>query len=238
MRLSFDEFAALTGLHRSLLVAIPHPDDETLGCGGVLSLAAQRGIRVKPILITDGGASHPGSQDWPRTRVAARRRDEFLQALDVLGITTDPTFLDLPDAATGALGAGAIARAIEVLLEAFRTESPDVVLTTWRREPHCDHRFAFELVRNAISLADSRPTLAEYMVWTPITGSPADQPAPEETSSVFVDVSTTLATKRHALRCHASQLGELISDDPQGFCLTKNHIASMVGPYERFEIAR
>ena len=36
----------------NILVIAPHPDDDVIGCGGVL--AANRGKRIKIIFITDG----------------------------------------------------------------------------------------------------------------------------------------------------------------------------------------
>lgn len=238
MRASFDEFARRIGLRTSLLVAIPHPDDETLGCGGLLCLATAQGIDVTTILVTDGGASHPGSKEWPRSRLVMQRKAELRRALEALGISAHPICLDLPDAATANLSAGETNAAAQAFSDVVRAVRPDVVLTTWRREPHCDHRFTFELARAAVSSANFRIALVEYMVWTPLSGETADHPSAEETSTLYLDVSAALPLKRAALQCHESQLGGLVVDDPRGFRLTGDHVASMVGQYERFEVAR
>ena len=50
----------LTRCHEMIVVA-PHPDDEVLGVGGLMSTAAAAGIRVSVVAVTDGGGSHPGS---------------------------------------------------------------------------------------------------------------------------------------------------------------------------------
>ena len=39
---------------RSVLVLAPHPDDETIGCGGCAALYAQAGIPVRALVMTDG----------------------------------------------------------------------------------------------------------------------------------------------------------------------------------------
>lgn len=71
---------------RKALVVAPHPDDESLGCGGLLAMLAQRDCEVAVIFVTDGGASHPHSVSWSRTRLASKRQDEANAALLELGL--------------------------------------------------------------------------------------------------------------------------------------------------------
>lgn len=39
-----------------MLVLAPHPDDETLGCGGLLARAADQGLRPRVAFLTNGAA--------------------------------------------------------------------------------------------------------------------------------------------------------------------------------------
>ena len=39
-----------------LVVVSPHPDDEVLACGGLMALAAQAGVAITVISVTDGEA--------------------------------------------------------------------------------------------------------------------------------------------------------------------------------------
>jgi LmbE family N-acetylglucosaminyl deacetylase len=73
---------------RNVLVVVPHPDDESLGCGGLIASLAVTGRLFHTVFVTDGGASHPGSREWPRHRVAAQREKEAAAALAHLGIGT------------------------------------------------------------------------------------------------------------------------------------------------------
>ena len=84
---------------RKVLVVAPHPDDETLGCGGLISLLAQNGSAFYIVFVTDGSASHRNSRAWPPARLAAQREQEARNALACLGIPNAALlFLRLPDA--------------------------------------------------------------------------------------------------------------------------------------------
>lgn len=230
--LNFSQFAQRIGLRRKLLVFVPHPDDETVGCGGLINLARRADIDVDVIVTTDGGASHPATTDWPRARLVKTRRQELKAALQILGCETQPLFLDLPDAETERVDATKVQVAHSLASKFAASIAPDVVLTTWRREPHCDHRFTASLAQRVC--CSLRLKLLEYMVWTPVTGEPEDMPLARETTSLLLDVSSAASTKECAIRCHRSQLGKLRKD---GFDLTP-HLAEMMLSYERYECAR
>lgn len=54
-----------------LVVLAAHPDDETLGCGGLLADAARAGADITVLLATDGEASHPHSRTHRPPQLAA-----------------------------------------------------------------------------------------------------------------------------------------------------------------------
>ena len=69
-----------------LLVLAPHPDDEVIGCGGLVALHLREGRRVRVVVATDGGeAGEP-----------AERQRESRAALASLG-NAEIEFLNLPD---------------------------------------------------------------------------------------------------------------------------------------------
>ena len=79
------------------LVLAAHPDDETLGAGGLLARLHALGAEVEVLLCTAGEASHPGSATVSREELTARRLAEFAAALDHLGLNGRWRYLGLPD---------------------------------------------------------------------------------------------------------------------------------------------
>ncbi|WP_164662932.1 PIG-L family deacetylase, partial [Pseudomonas viridiflava] len=71
------------------VIIAPHPDDEVLGCGGLMRQLAQLERTLLLISVTDGTASHPGSPLWPVQRLSSTRPQESAEALERLEIPRD-----------------------------------------------------------------------------------------------------------------------------------------------------
>jgi LmbE family N-acetylglucosaminyl deacetylase len=219
----------------SAVVIAPHPDDESLGCGGLISLLAAAGTSFHTIFVTDGGASHLNSVSWPRSRVTAQREQEAAAALARLGISRHPrTFLRLRDGETPGLSAVARGAALSRLAEIFRSFRPDLVFMPWRRDPHCDHRESWRLAKTAIAITMNNPRTFEYAIWLDELGRPEDFPKPDEAERVVFDITSAVRAKRAAISAHQSQTTNLIGDDPTGFRLTTATINRLSGPYEAY----
>lgn len=90
-----------------LLILAPHPDDEVLGCGGVIAEAASRGLPVEIVFLTNGDDNEASFMRYKRHPVleaaAARamgevRRREALEADGTLGVSSASlVFLGYPD---------------------------------------------------------------------------------------------------------------------------------------------
>ena len=97
-RLPVADLDTLTG-GTGLVIVAPHPDDESLGCGGVMAAASARGQAVAVVIVSDGCGSHTHSALYPPDRLRALREAETLEAVAALGVPAEGvTFLRLPDA--------------------------------------------------------------------------------------------------------------------------------------------
>ncbi len=218
-----------------ILVVAPHPDDESLGCGGLIAQACAAGQPVTVLVLTDGTKSHPNSLAYPAARLRRLREAESRQAGRVLGLdSAGIAFLGLPDSHAPRTGEAAT-RAAQAIAERARAFGAKVIFTTWRHDPHADHLTASILTRQAADLLGL--ALYEYPVWgwtlPPRRLLRAGLPA-----GFRLDVSAQMAAKRRAIACHRSQLGLVIDDDPEGFTLQPEFVERFTGTYETFIAVR
>ncbi len=107
LEVSLPDFPELTPNDRLLVIA-PHPDDESLCCGGLLARAARRGIAAKVAFITNGDGSRTGqifktlreplARDNDLFSIAQHRQIEAIRALQSLGLgESDAAFFGFPD---------------------------------------------------------------------------------------------------------------------------------------------
>ncbi len=220
---------------RRILVVAPHPDDETLGCGGLIAAAVARGSRVHTLFVTDGGASHPPSPAWPRPRLAMAREREAEEALRLLGAGEQPrTFLRLPDAAMPATGSEEWTSARDRIADLIREFDPDLVVLPWRRDPHCDHRDSHTLVCEGLRAAGCAAPCLEYAIWLEKFGAPEDFPRDGEVEVVSLSIATQRSKKIEALMAHSTQLGAIEAEAPGGFVLDPETQARLTGPVESY----
>jgi LmbE family N-acetylglucosaminyl deacetylase len=213
-----------------ILVVAPHPDDETLGCGGLIALACAARLPVEVVLATDGAASHPGSIAFPPQRLATVRLEEMRTALTTLGLGADCLHsLGLRDGTVGRDSAGA-RRAVERLTEYARKRRVKVICTTWRHDPHSDHQAVFRICKAAAARSSAR--LLAYPTWGWLL--PPDQWifAPR-VRGFRLDVETVLPVKLAAIKAHQTQNG-MITDTPNGFVLPEDLLRKTCSRHEAY----
>jgi LmbE family N-acetylglucosaminyl deacetylase len=217
---------------RPFVVLSPHPDDESLGMGGLIALARRQAQDVALVTLTDGGASHPRSTLYPRERLIATRRQELEDAAQILGLLPERlVHFGLPDAeapTSGPLFESAVIAVIDVV-DRLQAES---LFVTWGRDPHCDHEAA-ALVAAEVQRRRPLRRLWAYPIWgwhLPGTAR-IRAPAPRARR---IAIDEVLTVKRAAVAAHVSQMTDLIADDPTGFRFTEATLAPFLGAFEYF----
>jgi N-acetylglucosamine malate deacetylase 1 len=172
-----------------VLAFSPHPDDAEIGCGGALALAAQGGLRVGVVDLTDGERATRGS---PEHRAA-----EKSEATRVLGLG-ERIRLGLPD---GELGRSR--RAVELVVEVLRDSSPHTVLAPNDVDRHPDHEAAARLVRQGcfeagVGSVSGAPVHRPARQFSYMTHSPFDP-------SFVLDISDVWEQKQAAIASYRSQ---------------------------------
>jgi LmbE family N-acetylglucosaminyl deacetylase len=182
----------------SVVVVAAHPDDEVLGVGGVLAMAAAAGARIRLVAATDGEASHPGLDQAAAASLAECRAAETLTALGELGAPVEIVRLKMPDTGVARRAAELRDRLAE-LVAGFR-----VCLAPWDGDLHADHEAAGRAAAAACAAAGVE--LRSYPIWTWHWAHPGDSRVPWD-RAVRVPLSREVAQrKRIAIDCFTSQL--------------------------------
>lgn len=116
-----------------VVVVSPHPDDETLGSGGIIAAAARRGLGVAVLSVTDGEAAF-GDRGDPQG-LASLRRSEVSAALAAL-VGDRPAEHRFACVADGAVAA-AVDELTELLAAILRPS--DLVIAPLPDDGHPDH---------------------------------------------------------------------------------------------------
>jgi LmbE family N-acetylglucosaminyl deacetylase len=178
----------------NVLVIAPHPDDESIGCGGTICLHTDRGDHVAAVFLTSGEFA---LSDLTREKAWAIREGEAEESARILGITS-VTFLRRPD---HCLGDG-IEEAATELRPLLERKQPQLIYLPHAYDGHPDHRACRPIVQAALSSSlIPPPTLLGYEVWTPL--SEYDR---------VENIGQTMARKLQAVRAHRSQIKQIRYD--------------------------
>ena len=187
----------LDGVRRVVVVAA-HPDDESLGAGGLLATAHERGITVDLVLLTAGELSHPSSPTHPREVLAERRLAESQAALRAVAPGAATTRMAIGDGTVSDYEAAVAARLVDLIGDGAGT----LLAAPWRRDGHPDHEAAGRAAATAACRTDA--TLVEYPVWWWHWGVPAEAPWPAVRTLRLT--AQARAGKHRAIAAHSSQV--------------------------------
>ena len=168
-----------------VLVVAPHPDDESVGCGGAVARHTRAGDRIDVVFLTSGEAGGHGKEP---AHTRDLREQEARDAAAILGVS-DLHFWRQPD---GDLAPTAFLLAR--LRELLAATVPDIVYAPWEHDGHHDHRAAAQLVIEAARHGFRPAEMWGYEIWTPI-----------DRIDHVVDISEVIETKIDAIRAHRSQ---------------------------------
>lgn len=194
-RLSLDGYL---GKDQRLIVVAPHPDDEVLACGGLMASHVARGGACLVVAVTEGEASHTGSEIWTPGALAATRRIESARGLARLGVHCEVLRVGLPD--------GLVQQHAEKLTSRLELalSANDVVVSTWRHDGHPDHEASGHAVANVCTAMGNR--FLEAPVWMWHWATPGNLQVPWRSMTGFDLYHDAMARKRQALLQHLSQL--------------------------------
>jgi LmbE family N-acetylglucosaminyl deacetylase len=196
-----------------LLCVVAHPDDECFAFGGALALAADRGVEVTLVCLTEGTAgSYRGEAQTP-AELGQLRREELAKSCRILGIK----HWELLGYQDGELEQADFSALAGELVERIRALRPDVVLTfgmDGAPNTHPDHTIVSAATTAAVHWAASPKRYKDLgpVYVTPrlyhqtqnffLEGRPQPLPAPW---TLTLDIRAVFQRKIDAFRAHTTQ---------------------------------
>ncbi len=209
---------------RRLVVLAAHPDDETLGAGGLMAHLAALGAEIDVVVASSGEASHPDSTTWTPAQLASVREREVRAAVHALAPAARVHLLRLPD---GHL-ADHVPQMVERLRELVRPGC--LLVAPWRGDAHPDH----EAASRAADQAGDGVRLLEYPIWLWHWAGPDDVRVPRAQLRRWDLPAQALQRKATAMRAHVSQVKPLSQEVGDEVLLPADVLAHFERPYEVF----
>lgn len=184
-------------INKALVIAA-HPDDETLGCGGVISKLYQQGKSVRVIFIAEGTSCRFDAVSANIQPEIDFRNNCAVEALSVLGVN-DYQFYNLP---CGRLDQEPIIDIAKIIEKEIKNYLPDTIFTHHHNDLHVDHRTCA-----LATIQATRPTthIVKNLFAFEILSSSDWKFLDAFTPNVFFDISDTMALKLKAMNKYSTE---------------------------------
>jgi LmbE family N-acetylglucosaminyl deacetylase/SAM-dependent methyltransferase len=212
-----------------LLVLVAHPDDETLGAGGLIATAAAAGAPLTIVVASDGEASHPDSPTHTAAQLGEIRRAEVTHAVSLLNADAELRFLGLPDSE--------LAAHVDEITDRVSDCSTEtsIVVTPWVGDRHPDHIACAEV---GARLARTRRIHHwQFPIWLWHWGTPESRELTVKPLRRLCLDERAMAAKRNALKAHRSQHTPLSSQPGDEVILSASMLEHFDRGYEVFIVS-
>jgi N-acetylglucosamine malate deacetylase 1 len=184
-----------------ILAIAPHPDDETLGCGGALLKHKARGDSIYWLVVTRGH-----EPQWPPNLL--EQKEHEIEAVHAEYGFERVFRANLP---TIRLDSLPLEQVISGIREVIAAAKPDVVYVNHHGDVHSDHRAVFEATMSVIKpFTTSTHGVKRVLSYEILSSTDAMPPLTHRAfiPNVYVDVSKFIDRKLEIMNLYASEVHE------------------------------
>lgn len=121
--------------NKRVIVLSAHPDDETIGCGGTISLLKQKNFDVRVVFFTNGISSRTKDKNKIKNRLKCIDEVEKILKFKILH------HFNFNDNEMDQISTLTVAKSIEKIISDFK---PSIVFTHWKNDINVDHRKVYD----------------------------------------------------------------------------------------------
>lgn len=185
---------------KRIVIVAPHPDDEILGCGGLMQQLITLNCHLVIVAVSNGTQSHPHSSKYSPEQLNHIRPLESLTALNCLDVYkyAQHIALNLPD--------GEIHLHMEPLWQALNklVKAEDILLCSYAQDGHPDHEAVGKTVK-ALALAHDMSYL-HVLIWAWHWARPLDPRINWQKAKAYNLTQAQLIKKRQTIMQFKSQI--------------------------------
>lgn len=186
---------------KKILVVVAHPDDETIGMGGVIRRHIQNGDQVSIISMTDG----VGSRNKVETRDVLMRKEAANQAAKILGFS----WLKQHEFEDNCLDKYSLLEVVKCIEFAKKQICPDIVYTHSGSDLNIDHRIVGSAVLTAFRpVPDEACSEIRVFEIASATDYGHNSFTGEFNPNLFVNIEDTWQSKEDALKAYSLEMRE------------------------------
>jgi len=180
------------------LVVAAHPDDEVLGCGGLIARLINQGEHVRVVFIAEGTSCRYEALNKKVQEEISFRNQCSIEAMRSLGVSSY-NFYNLP---CGRLDKEPIIEIAKIIENEISDYMPTTVLTHSNNDVHNDHIIIYRAVLQA-----TRPVgkIVKNLLSFEILSSTEWNYTKVFIPNIFVDVTSTINAKINAMHCYSTE---------------------------------
>lgn len=187
-----------------VLVIAAHPDDEVLGCGGVIAKYAEAGKEVFVLILGEGLAARYNGGERPAKESLNTLKEQAKKAANMLGVK-EVYFEDLPDNSFDSVPLLRIIKIIERVKDRIK---PGIVYTHHIGDLNIDHRITLQAVLTSCRPLPGETVKEIYSFEIPSSTEWEDGMNGVFTPNVYIDISETIDKKLKAFESYESEIKE------------------------------
>lgn len=183
---------------KKILVIAPHPDDETLGCGGTILRYVEQGDEVYWLIVTNIFEKN----GWPAARVSERQKE-------IKAVSKSYGFNGVYEYNFPAAGIDQYPfhELVTLFGQTMDNVKPQIVYLPNRSDIHTDHQIVFKA---AVSCTKNfrYPFIEKILIYETISETDFIPPFPEGVfaPNIFVDITKHMNRKLEIMGMYASEV--------------------------------
>lgn len=183
---------------KKILIVSPHPDDETLGCGGTILKYKSQKLKIDWLIIT----SMDGNNNFTEKDKIIRKK-QIQRVKNMYGF--NKTYeLNLPTTKLEQISKSLIIESVSNILKKSR---PEIILSNFYGDVHTDHKITFDVISS--STKNFRvPFIKKIMLYETLseTGYSLNTSKDQFCPNMYVDISKFMNKKIKIMKVYKSEI--------------------------------